>query len=287
MRIKITADSTCDLSKEQLQKNEIELFPLCVTKGNEAFWDCVDIFPEDIVAHVAKGGELCSTSATSAGVYADRFAVLSKEYDAVIHISLGSGFSSAYQNACIAAADYPNIRVVDSCNLSTGQGHVVLQACKLREQLEDLDAIVAELNDVTSRVETSFLLNHLDYMVKGGRCSMVAALGANLLQLKPCIEVIDGKMKVVKKYRGNFAKCLEAYIKDRVTNREDIIRGSAFVTHSVPEDKAAIEHAIATAKEFGGFSELYVTQANCTITCHCGPDCLGILFIRKKAEAKS
>lgn len=282
MNIKITADSTCDLTEELLRENEIEVFPLYVTKGNDSFRDCVDIFPADIVAHVAAGGNLCSTSAVNIGDYEDRFSALSKEYDGVIHISLGSGFSSSYQNACIAAADFPNIRVIDSQNLSTGQGHLVLEACRLAKELDDLDAIAAELNDIAPRVETSFLLNHLDYMVKGGRCSMVAALGANLLQLRPSIEVAEGKMKVTKKYRGNWRKCMEAYIRDRITNRDDIIRERIFYTYSETDDMDTIAFGRGLVDELGGFKTVLQTKAGCTITCHCGPDCFGVLFIREK-----
>lgn len=283
MKIKITADSTCDLSPELLRENDIEIFPLYVTKNNASFRDGIDIWPEDIVRHVAEGGDLCSTSAVNIGDYIARFGMLSDAYDAVIHISLGSGFSSAYQNACIAAADYPNIYVVDSCNLSTGHGHVVMEACRLRETVDDPEKIVEELNDLAGRVETSFLLDRLDYMVKGGRCSTVAALGANLLQLKPCIEVVDGKMKVGKKYRGNFAKCLETYVKERVADRDDIIRDLAFVTYSPTKNDEIVTRSVAAAETYGHFDRLIRTHAGCTVTCHCGPNCLGILFIRKKS----
>ena len=282
MNIKITADSTCDLSKELIAENEIDIFPLYVSKGNDSYRDCVDIWPADIVRHVAEGGSLCSTSAVNIGDYIAKFAILSEQYDAVIHISLGSGFSSAYQNACIAAGDFPNIYVVDSNNLSTGHGLVVMEACRLRKQGLDAEAIVAELNDVTSRVETSFLLNHLDYMVKGGRCSMVAALGANLLQLRPSIEVADGKMKVTKKYRGSWRKCMEAYIRDRITNRDDIIRERIFYTYSETDDMDTIAFGRGLVDTLGGFEQVWQTKAGCTITCHCGPDCFGVLFIRKK-----
>lgn len=282
MNIKITADSTCDLSKELIAENEIDIFPLYVAKGNDSYRDCVDIWPADIVRYVAEGGSLCSTSAVNVGDYIAKFATLSGQYDAVIHISLGSGFSSAYQNACIAAGDYPNIYVVDSCNLSTGHGLVVMEACRLRKEGLDAEAIVKELNDVTGRVETSFLLNHLDYMVKGGRCSMVAALGANLLQLRPSIEVADGKMKVTKKYRGSWRKCMEAYIRDRITNRDDIIRDKMFYTYSETDDMDTIAFGRGLVDTLGGFEQVWQTKAGCTITCHCGPDCFGVLFIRKK-----
>lgn len=282
MNIKITADSTCDLSKELIAENEIDIFPLYVAKGNDSYRDCVDIWPADIVRYVAAGGSLCSTSAVNIGDYAAKFAILSEQYDAVIHISLGSGFSSAYQNACIAAEDFPNIYVVDSNNLSTGHGLVVMEACRLREEGLDAEAIVTELNDVTGRVETSFLLNRLDYMVKGGRCSMVAALGANLLQLRPSIEVADGKMKVTKKYRGSWRKCMEAYIRDRITNRDDIIRDKMFYTYSEADDMDTIAFGRSLVDTLGGFEQVWQTKAGCTVTCHCGPDCFGVLFIRKR-----
>lgn len=280
MRIKITSDSTCDLSREFLAENGVELFPLYVTKDGKSFRDGEDIFPKDIVEHVAKGGKLCSTSAVSIGDYADRFSILSAEYDGVIHISLGSGFSSSFRNACIAAEEFPNIRVIDSENLSSGQGHLVVNACRLAKSGLSPDEIAEELKDLAKRVEASFLLDRLDYMAKGGRCSSVAALGANLLQLKPCIEVSGGKMKVAKKYRGKLSKCLGDYIRERTADRDDIIRDLAFITHS-PTDKDAVAAAMETAKACG-FDSVAETDAGCTVTCHCGPNCLGVLFVRKK-----
>jgi DegV family protein with EDD domain len=208
------------------------------------------------------------------------FAKYSKEYDGVIHISLGSGFSSSYQNACIAAEDFPNVRVIDSMNLSTGQGHVVLEACRLRETCEDLDEVAEKLRAFAPRVEASFLLDQLTYMVKGGRCSAVAALGANLLGLKPCIEVKDGKMGVVKKYRGKYEKCLTAYVKDRLADREDIVRDELFLTYTPVSTGclAAVKDAI---EAYGNFNTVYETTAGCTVSCHCGPGTLGVLFVRK------
>jgi DegV family protein with EDD domain len=165
-------------------------------------------------------------------------------------------------------------------NLSTGQGHVVLEACRLRETCEDLDEIAEKLRAFAPRVEASFLLDQLKYMVKGGRCSAVAALGANLLGLKPCIEVRDGKMGVVKKYRGKYEKCLASYVKDRLADREDIIRDELFLTYTPVDDNclAAVKEAI---EEHGHFNTVYETTAGCTVSCHCGPGTLGVLFVRK------
>jgi len=280
MNIKILSDSTCDLSPQQLEEHNIDLARLTVVKDGEGFIDGLTITPADIFAHVAAGGELCSTTANNIGDYDALFAKFSPEYDGVILITIGSGFSSCYQNACLAAEDYPNVRVIDSKNLSTGQGHVVLEACRLAKECNDLDEIAEKLNAFVPRVEASFLLDQLKYMVKGGRCSSAAALGANLLNLKPCIEVRDGKMSVVKKYRGNYAKCLAAYVKDRLADREDIVRDELFLTYTPVTDEclSAVKDAIA---EHGHFQTVYETTAGCTVSCHCGPSTLGVLFVRK------
>ena len=212
MKIKILSDSTCDLSQDLLQKHDITIVPLTVIKNDKDFKDGITITPDVIFDHVANGGSLCTTSANSVGEYQEWFEKYAGDYDGVIHINIGSGFSSCYQNACLAAEDYPNVRVIDSMNLSTGQGLVVLEAARLAQTATDLDALADALREFTTRVEASFLLSRLDYMVKGGRCSSVVALGANLLNLKPCIEVKNGKMSVVKKYRGNLKKCIENYV---------------------------------------------------------------------------
>ena len=280
MNIKIISDSTCDLSPELIAKHDIALSRLSVIKNGEEFKDGLTITPADIFAHVAAGGDLCSTTAFNIGEYEELYAKYAPQYDAVIQICIGSGFSSSYQNACIAAEDYPNVRVIDSMNLSTGQGHVVLEACRLAKTCESLEEVVEKLNAFTPRVEASFLLDQLQYMVKGGRCSAAAALGANLLNLKPCIEVRDGKMGVVKKYRGSYAKCLANYVKDRLADREDIIRNELFLTYTPVTDEclAAVKDAIAA---YGNFETVYETTAGCTVSCHCGPATLGVLFVRK------
>ena len=280
MNIKILSDSTCDLSPELLQKYDISLSRLTVIKNGEEFKDGLTITPADIFAHVASGGDLCSTTAFNIGEYEELYEQYSKEYDGIIQICIGSGFSSSYQNACIAAEDYPNVRVIDSMNLSTGQGHVVLEACRLAKTCESLDEIAEKLRAFAPRVEASFLLDQLKYMVKGGRCSAAAALGANLLNLKPCIEVREGKMSVVKKYRGTYAKCLASYVKDRLADREDIVRTELFLTYTPVEDDclSAVKAAI---DQYGNFETVYETTAGCTVSCHCGPGTLGVLFVRK------
>ena len=280
MKIKILSDSTCDLSKALLDENDITLVPLTVIKNDEQFKDGLTITPDVIFEHVANGGSLCTTSANSVGEYQEWFEKYASDYDGVIHINIGSGFSSCYQNACLAAEDYPNVRVIDSMNLSTGQGLVVLEAARLAKEATDLDTLAATIQDFTTRVEASFLLSRLDYMVKGGRCSSVVALGANLLNLKPCIEVKTGKMSVVKKYRGNFEKCLPMYVKDRLADREDLTREILFVTKT-PVSDVAYSAVMNAVNQYGNFKTTYETDAGCTVSCHCGPGTLGVLFVRK------
>lgn len=280
MKIKILSDSTCDLSPELIEKLDVTIIPLTIIKDGEAFSDAVTITPDEIFAHVDAGGDLCSTTATNVGEYADWFEKYAGEYDGVIHINLGSAFSSCYQNACLAAAEFDNVRVIDSMNLSTGQGLVVMKACELAQSCTDLDMLKAQLDAFTPKVEASFLLDQLKYMVKGGRCSSAAALGANLLNLKPCIEVKDGKMSVVKKYRGNYAKCLASYVKDRIADRDDLERDTLFVTRTPVTDDCltAVKNAVDA---YADFKNIYWTKAGCTVSCHCGPSTLGVLFVRK------
>lgn len=280
MRIKILSDSTCDLSKELIERNDITIIPLTVVKDDKTFSDGIDIVPTDIFEHVAAGGDLCSTTAINMGEYQDWFAKYASDYDGVLHINIGSGFSCCYQNALLAADEFENVRVIDSQNLSTGQGLVVLEACKLAKECNSLDELHQKVQAFTSRVEASFLLDQLKYMVKGGRCSSAAALGANLLNLKPCIEVKDGKMAVVKKYRGNYAKSLASYVKDRIADRDDLDRGTLFVTKTPVTDECleAVKNAVET---YADFENIYWTEAGCTVSCHCGPGTLGVLFVRK------
>lgn len=280
MKIKILSDSTCDLSADLLKKYDITIVPLTVIKNGEAFSDGVTISPAEIFAHVAAGGDLCTTTAMNVGEYAEYFEKFASDYDGILHINIGSGFSSSYQNAKLAAEDFENVRVVDSMNLSTGQGLVVLKACELAKSCQSLDELYEQVQAFAERVEASFLLDQLNYMVKGGRCSSVVALGANLLNLKPCIEVKSGKMSVVKKYRGNYAKCLANYVKDRLNDRNDLDRENLFVTRT-PVTEECLQAVKNAVDAYADFENIYWTEAGCTVSCHCGPGTLGVLFVRK------
>ena len=280
MKIKILSDSTCDLSKELLEKHNITLVPLTVIKDGQAYSDGVDITPAEIFAHVAAGGDLCSTTAMNMGEYCEYFEKYASEYDGVLHINIGSGFSACHQNALLAAEDFDNVRCIDSRNLTAGQGLLVLKACQLADELDDLDAICDALRNYTEKIEVSFLVDKLTYLAKGGRCSSAAALGANLLNLKPCIEVKDGKMTVVKKYRGNYAKCLATYVKERLAERDDLELNTLFLPQTVltEEENTAVMQAVSDVSRF---ANTYETVAGCTVSCHCGPGTFGLAFVKK------
>ncbi len=284
MRYIISADSTCDLSKEQIQENHIGILPLHIELGGKEYLDGRDILPDDIYAYVEGGGELAATAAVNPDEYTDCFKKWAKDFDFVIHITISADFSSCYQNACIAAEAFDNVYVVDSRNLSTGHGLVVLEAIRMAKEGLAPKEIVEKLNDLTARVEASFILEHLSYLRKGGRCSSIAALGANILKLRPCIEVRDGKMGVGKKYRGNFESCLRSYIQDQLKDRTDLDLSRIFITHTkLPAH--TIEVAKETVNDLQAFSEVCETLASCTISTHCGPGTIGVLFIRKGDQA--
>lgn len=280
MRIKITSDSTCDLSNELIEKNNIRIIPLSITYGAEAYKDGVDITPDDIFRRVESGGSIGSTAAVNVQEYVDIFTELLKDYDAIIHFTISSDMSSCYQNACIAAQNLSNVYVIDSLNLSTGIGHLVLDAAELAGEGKQPEEIVRIIENKREKLDVSFVISTLEYLSKGGRCSAVAAFGANLLKIRPCIEVKNGKMGVGKKYRGSFEKCLTQYVQDKLENKESLDLKRIFITDSgVPEEvRLAVREQVLS---IAPFEEVIHTRAGCTVSNHCGPGTLGILFYRK------
>jgi DegV family protein with EDD domain len=280
--IKVTADSTCDLSPKILREMNITLVPLHILTGEKTYSDGVDITPSDIFRYVEEG-KTCKTSAVNLYEYACFFKELSAKYEAVIHINISSEFSSCFQNAALAAQKFANVYVVDSRNLSTGSGHIVYEAALMANSGLKAQEICDRLEMLVPKVDASFLIDSLDYLKKGGRCSGLEAVGAKLLQLKPCIEVIDGKMKVGKKYRGSFDHCLESYVKDRLANKEVIDYSRIFITHPMCSVQT-VEKVKEVIRSCADFEEIIETRAGCTISSHCGPITLGILFKRKNSK---
>lgn len=278
--ILITSDSTTDLSAELKERYNIVTLPLGVTLGEKTFFDGVDINPDDIYEYHRKTGELPKTAAANVGDAIDFFASLVNDGKTVIHFSLSSQMSSTYNNCRMAAEEFENVYVIDTCNLSTGGGLLVIAAAEMAAKGMEAETIVSEIEKLIPCVDASFVIDNLEYLHKGGRCSALAMLGANLLKLKPCIEVKNGAMGVGKKYRGRFADVLKIYVKDRIGDGSDIDLDRVFVTHAGCNSEI-VESVVEEVKRLAPFKEVFLTRAGCTISSHCGADTLGVLFIRK------
>ncbi|MDD6394558.1 MAG: DegV family protein [Firmicutes bacterium] len=277
-KIKIIADSTCDLSTEIKEKYDIEVHPFIVNLGDKSFRDGVDIKTNDIFNYYKSTGKLSKTAAASPAEYEELFKKWTEAGYDILFFTISSGFSAAYNNACIAAEGMNNVYVIESANLSTGILLEIMAAGDMIASGMGAQEIAAAIAEIVPKVRASFVIDTLEFLWKGGRCSGVAALGANLLKLKPCIEVVDGKMSVGKKYRGNIDKVVPQYIKDRLDASPRVVKRRAFITHTF-DDMKVVNDAVNQVKATGKFDEVLVTKAGCTIYTHCGPNTLGVLFI--------
>jgi len=281
MRVKITADSTCDLPQDIIDRYDIGIIPLLIIKDEIPYKDRLEITAKDIFDYVESGAGMTRSNAVNISEYQEYFTEVRKEYDAVIHINISNHFSVCNQSAMIAAEDIDNVFIVDSLNLSTGSGHVVLNAAIMAEEGKGPEEIVESLGRIIPLVEASFVIGTLKYLHKGGRCSGLAALGANLLKLNPCIEVVDGKMVVGKKYRGSFDKVILQYVEDKLMDRDDIDDTRVFVTYPPTTSEELIGQVVDKVKAIRSFDEMICCEAGCVISNHCGPICIGVLFLRK------
>ena len=279
-KIKITCDSTCDLSPELYERYHISVIPMCVTMGDRLCRDGVDVQPRELFAYVEETGSLPTTSAISIGEYTEFFRPFVEQGYEVVHINLSAELSSSHQNACLAAQELGNIFVVDSCSLSTGSGHLVILAAELASAGYDGAYIAKALGEMKGSLDVSFIVQTLDYLHKGGRCSGLARFGANMLKLRTEIVMENGKLHVGKMYRGTMEKTILDYVRGRLEKADKICYDRIFVTHSgVPAE--IVEKVVALVKELRPFEEVIETKAGSTISCHCGPNCLGVLFFRK------
>lgn len=281
MSVKILADSTCDLSPELIEKYGVKITPLYIERDGKFLVDGAGIIPEDIFEYVQKTGKLCHTAAVSVADYEGYFAEALKDSDGVVQYTISSDMSSCYQNAVIAAKKFKNVYVVDSRNLSTGIGHLVIDGAEMAEKGAEAKEIYDYCTEARDKVDVSFILDTLLYLSKGGRCSSLTAFSAGLLNIKPCIEVTNGKMGVGKKYRGRMDGVLQNYVRDRLSGRTDLDLRKIFVTYSSTNDPMG-ELVKKTILECQPFENVYLTTAGSTISNHCGPHCLGILFMTKK-----
>ena len=284
MKVKISADSTCDLSQELVEKYNVKIVPLYIQKGGEYFRDGLEINTWDVFKHFDETGDLCRTAAVNVEEYRALFTELKQKYEGVVHFTISSDMSSCYQNAVTAAKEFENVYVVDSRNLSTGIGQLVIEASLRAEQGMDAKRIFEEVSELVPKLDVSFVLDTLTYLAKGGRCSSIAAFGAGLLQLRPSIEVVNGKMGVGKKYRGKMEPVVESYVKDRLAGRDDLDDRRIFITVTGFPDNTIPELLEKYVRQYGNFKEILHTNAGCTVSSHCGPKCYGILYLHKDAR---
>lgn len=280
-KIILSADITCDLGDVLKERYNVNFYPLHIILDGKQYQDGVDITADDIYEAYRTKKILPKTAAINPDEYINYFKQWVDEGYEVIHISLASGISS-YQNCCIAAQELGNVYPVDSCSLSTGTGLLVLEAADRIAQGMSAAQIQQELLALRTSVHASFVLDTLTFLHAGGRCSALAALGANVLNIKPCIEVDNttGKMKVGKKYRGSLDKVLKHYTLDKLKDRTDLKLDRVFITHSgISEER--IEIVRKTIEEVADFKEILITRAGSTISSHCGPNTLGVLFMTK------
>ena len=279
--IKILSDSTADLPKELVEKYDIQVLPLTVTLGENNFKDGTEISNQDIFRFYDETKGLPKTSAVSVLEYTEAFTEWVEKGYAVVHFAISSTMSACFQNATIAAVETGHVWTINSENLSSGIGLLVVRAAELAAKGESAEAIFKHIEEAKKRVDASFILNQLEFLHKGGRCSGVAALGANLLKLKPCIEVCEGKMKVGKKYRGAYEKCALEYVRDRLEGNDNVESDIIFITWT-GIDAHLLKEIEKEVKKCRKFHTVIVNEAGSTITGHCGPGTFGVLYFRKE-----
>ncbi|MGB4372788.1 MAG: DegV family protein [Halanaerobiales bacterium] len=279
-KIKILADSTCDLSEEILKENNISLIPFYVTIGEEKYKDRETLTTRELYQYVEKHGELPKTSAPTPEDFRRFFQQYVEEGYQIIYISISSDFSSGYQNACLAARDFAEgqVEVVDSSNLSTGIGLLVMKAVDLIKTGKNKTEIINDLNEIIPRVRTAFIIDNMDYLYKGGRCTSLQKFLGNMLKFRVEIRVVDGKMDAASRIRGSKIKALNKLISNLEEDLPDVDTSRVFVTHSM-EDEGA-EYLKEELAKLNTFAEILETQAGCVISSHCGPGTIGVLYIK-------
>ena len=276
MKIAITLDSACDLTKEIIEEYGFKVIPFGVNMGDRFIYDG-EISTLEIFEWADANKTLPKTNAVNEEAFKEFFAETLKTSDAIIHFDISSDMSSAYNNAVNAAKHFNNVYVVDSRTLSTGISLLAIYAKKLTESIDNPKEIVEMVERRTADVQASFVLERLDYLHRGGRCSTIKLLGANLLKLRPQIVVKDGSMGLGHKFRGKIDKCVTEYCNTVLEENPNPDKSVLFITHSHATDEMV--NAAKEAVSELGFKKVYVTTAGCTISSHCGKNTLGILFL--------
>ena len=278
--VMITADSTCDLSPELLERFQIKTIPLTIQLGDDSFLDGEGFTPELMYARYHQDGTLPKTSACSIQQFIDFFSQFTAAGYEVVHLDISSELSCSYANARLAAQELEGVYPVDSQMLSTGVGLLAIEGAECRDKGMRAEEIARHLDALKDKVDTSFVLDTLEFMWKGGRCSAVASLGANLLKLKPALEMKEGKLGVYKKYRGSITAVYQQYIRERLAGKR-VRPGHVFITESGEIEAATLAQLDNLVRELIPVKEIHHTTAGCTVSSHCGPKTLGVLFINE------
>lgn len=281
MKIKITTDSTADVSKEFLESLGVSYIPLIVNLGDEEKYDTVDVSSNDIVNFVNETGKLPKTAARSTEDFKSFFKqFLDEGYDAIIHFSISTELSVTCQNAKRASFELcqDKIHIVDSRNLSTGTTLLIMHAVELAKQGMAADEIANIEQRRAYNVQSSFVVETLTYLYKGGRCSLLSMFGANLLKLRPTLQLVNGKIVPTEKYRGKMSVVLTKYVDDILSKYNNPDPTRCFVTHA-DADPEVVNQIVEYVKSKNIFKEVIESKANSTIYCHCGKGTLGLLYI--------
>ena len=281
-KVRIVADSTCDLSRELIEKYGITIVPLCIVLDEKSYFDGLEITPDEIYAWSDEHKTTPKTAAISFDKTLDAFKPFIDADEDVIFFGISEQMSSTCNVARLVATqeEYDRIFVIDSQNLSTGIGLQVIRACELAEEGKSAEEIVADIESKRGLVRASFVVDTLTFLARGGRCSAITALMANTLKLHPQIIVKEGKMGVGKKFRGKTAVAIEAYVDDLLPVIERAETKRVFITHSGCTDEV-IAMVKAKLEALGIFEEILITRAGGVISSHCGPSTLGVLFYEK------
>ena len=275
----ITGETTCDLSQEILNQRNIRTIPITVILGATERKDGTEIKVEELFDYVKQTGELPKTAAVSIEEYKEFFNELKKDYDNVIHFSLSSSASSSYNNAFAASKECEGVYVVDTLSLTTGQGLLMLKASDMLNEGKSVEETYNTVVELASKVQTSFVVDTLDYLAKGGRCSSVALVASKILKIHPYIYENNGALQVKKKYMGTLARSLTQYVNDLAMEYKSYDKKRVFITHSLCDDNKVVEDVIAMVKELFDFEEVIETTAGATVSSHCGKNTIGVLFI--------
>ncbi|MBQ4157797.1 MAG: DegV family protein [Clostridia bacterium] len=279
-KVIITCDSTCDMTKEQLEEYGVKTIPLYVRIQDDEYRDGVDITSDVMFEKISQCGQLPKTAAVSMQDYLDFWKPFKEEGYEIVHLTISSEMSVCFQNCRMAAEEMGGVYAVDSHNLSTGIGLLVITAANLAREGKSGKEIYDILMEKREKLNVSFVLDTVDYLAKGGRCSAVTAFAAGLLRLRICIEVKDGKMDVCKKYRGKMSVVLADYVRDRLNENVDADLDYIYITDSGVSDEIR-QKVKETVLEMRPFANVLFSTAGCTVSSHCGPGTLGILFFEK------